>query len=282
MPGDGRDTTIRCKYGLIEVRLNVREFDEVITIVFDVWKGAVFFSVEIIRLSSKPFIQQLVKKGIAVFASDIIGFGNRLMEGSSFYQRYPRWSNMGKMGKMVADVKGAVDALSNLALVSEKQIYTACFSLGGTVALFSSSMDERLDVVISVAGFTPVRGSDSGKGKQWLWSASHHHGLLPRAGFFVEHENRGPVDFDQIISCIAPRPLLIIAHRRDKDASYPEVQDAFHAARRITDLEGDNSPITLLAPDDYHRFSPAVRDDVCSWLMEQVDNQPVVTFGDIL
>src|SRR5690625_7771438 len=54
------------------------------------------------------YFEDLVRLGFAVFAYDMIGFGNRQGEGRNFYDRYPRWS---RMGKMTADVSGAVDAL---------------------------------------------------------------------------------------------------------------------------------------------------------------------------
>lgn len=55
--------------------------------------------------------QNIVAQGYAVFAFDMLGFGNRIEEATRFYDRYPHWS---KMGKMVVDVRGAVDSLRNM------------------------------------------------------------------------------------------------------------------------------------------------------------------------
>ena len=66
----------------------------------------------------------------------MLGFGNRIEEGTRFYERHPHWS---KMGKMVADVRGAVDALSNLDFIDGRKIFVAGYSLGATVGLYATS-----------------------------------------------------------------------------------------------------------------------------------------------
>src|SRR5690625_7640308 len=77
----------------------------------------------------------------------MIGFGNRQEEGRNFYDRYPRWS---RMGKMTADVSGAVDALSQLDGIDGDQIYVVGYSLGGTVGLYATALDDRIRGLISV------------------------------------------------------------------------------------------------------------------------------------
>src|SRR5690625_6428231 len=89
----------------------------------------------------------------------MIGFGNRQEEGRNFYDRYPRWS---RMGKMTADVSGAVDALSQLDGIDGDQIYVVGYSLGGTVGLYATALDERIRGLISVAGFYSMWGGVDG------------------------------------------------------------------------------------------------------------------------
>ncbi len=87
-------------------------------------------------------ISGFVNAGYAVYLYDQIGFGSRLAEESKlFYNRFPHWS---KMGRMVADVRWAVDALSAHELIDAKRIYVAGYSLGGTVGLFSAALDKRI------------------------------------------------------------------------------------------------------------------------------------------
>jgi dienelactone hydrolase len=78
----------------------------------------------------QSFFEGMTDLGYVVFSYDMIGFGNRIEEGTRFYDRYPNWS---KMGKMVADVRGAVDALSNLDFVDSSKIVVAGYAMGATV-----------------------------------------------------------------------------------------------------------------------------------------------------
>jgi cephalosporin-C deacetylase-like acetyl esterase len=214
----------------------------------------------------ESLFQSIVDKGYAVFSYDMLGFGNRIEEGTRFYNRYPHWS---KMGKMVVDVKGAVEALRNLDFVDSTKIFVAGYSLGATVGLYAAAMDERIAGVISVAGFTPMRLNTFEKGTEGIKAYSHLHGLLPRLGFFVGNETRIPCDFHEILACIAPRPILVIAPVMDKDAIIQDVTNCVEQVRKVYILFGVPGNIQLFSPDDYNRFSPEMRGKTCEWLQEK-------------
>src|SRR5690606_29082468 len=85
----------------------------------------------------EALLNSLTAQGIAVYNYDMHGFGNRIEEATEFYQRYPNWS---KMGKMVTDVKGAVDALSNIDFINPEKIIVSGYSLGATVGLYAAAI----------------------------------------------------------------------------------------------------------------------------------------------
>src|SRR5699024_2491673 len=89
----------------------------------------------------EPLFEDILSKGMAVLAMDLIGFGTRIEEGTQFYERYPHWS---KLGKMVADTRAAVDALEGLKYIDGDQIFLSGFALGGTVSLFTAALDDRI------------------------------------------------------------------------------------------------------------------------------------------
>ncbi|MFC1563258.1 alpha/beta fold hydrolase, partial [candidate division KSB1 bacterium] len=186
----------------------------------------------------QPFFEDLVEEGFAVFTFDMIGFGTRIEEGTLFYERYLHWS---KLGKMVADVKSAVDAFVNMDFIDSGRIYTFGYSLGGTVGLYSAALDDRIAGSASVCGFTPMRLATLDKGIEGIKAHSHLHGLLPRLGFFVGSENRIPYDFHEILSCIAPKPLLVIAPQIDRDAYFPDVKACADEVNKVYELYGEKA-----------------------------------------
>lgn len=216
----------------------------------------------------ESLFQSIVDKGFAVFSFDMIGFGNRIEEGTRFYNRYPHWS---KMGKMVVDVKGAVEALANLDFIDSSKIFVAGYSLGATVGLYAAAMDERIAGVVTVAGFTPMRLNTAEKGTEGIKAYSHLHGLLPRLGFFAGNEARIPYDFHEILACIAPRPVLVIAPVMDKDAILQDVVYCVAQVRKIYSLYGTSDNIQIFLPDDYNRFSPEMREKTYEWLHDRLN-----------
>lgn len=211
--------------------------------------------------------QSIVDRGCAVFSYDMIGFGNRIEEGTRFYNRYPHWS---KMGKMVVDVKGAVDALANIDFIDSSKIFVAGYTLGAAVGLYAAALDDRIAGVVSIAGFTPMRLNTPDRGTEGIKAYSHLHGLIPRLGFFAGNESRIPFDFHEILACIAPKPVLVIAPLMDKDAHPEDIQKCVEQAGKIYSLYNTSESIELFTPDDYNRFSDEMREKMCGWLGEQL------------
>ena len=208
-------------------------------------------------------INRFVNAGFAVFAFDQIGFGSRIEEGRLFYERFPNWS---KMGRMVADVRWAVDALSQNEQIDPSQIYVAGYSLGGAVGLYSAALDERIAGVISVSGFTPMRGNIKKNGGEGIYEYSHLHGLLPRLGFFIGEEKRLPYDFQEIMAAIAPRPLMIISPRWDQYATFTETQNSLTEVQKVYDLYHERDNLEVFTPEDYNRFSDEMKQRAVEWL----------------
>ncbi|MBS1919544.1 MAG: alpha/beta fold hydrolase [Bacteroidetes bacterium] len=229
---------------------------------YDYSKG---FSSEEFDHDIQPYFESLVDNGFAVFTYDMVGFGNRIEEGSAFYKRYPNWS---KMGKCVADLQGALETLTHLDFIDSTKISVVGYSLGATVALYTAALDKRISSVASVCGFTPMRLDTMGKGTEGIRAYSHLHGMLPRLGFFVNNESRIPYDFHEILAAIAPRNLLVIAPVMDQDASLTDIQNCIRQAGKIFNVYGKPGNIQIFTPDDYNRFSPDMRKKTIEWLKE--------------
>lgn len=218
---------------------------------------------------SGKIITALARAGFAVYVYDQIGFGTRSFEESRlFYHRFPHWS---KMGRMVADVRWAVDTLSSHPLIDPSQIFVAGYSLGGNVALFSTALDDRIAGMISVAGFSPLRTNTPERTAEGIYEYSHLHGLLPRLGFFIGHEERIPVDVHEMLGSIAPRPVLVMAPTWDQYAAHPEILQSIAQAKKVYQLYGEQGQLELFAPDDYNQFSPDMLTKMIKWLKSKID-----------
>jgi dienelactone hydrolase len=205
----------------------------------------------------------LAENGYAVLAFDQCGFGTRMRESASFYDRTPRWS---QMGRMVADVRAAVDALSNEGVVDAKRVYLFGFGMGGSVALYAGALDPRVAGVVSVCGFTPMRTDTADTGTGGVARFSVERPLLPRLGMFVGNEEKIPYDYDEIMGAIAPRPLLVANPLFDRGVNFKDVHAAAESARKVYGLYKAESQMRLDEPYDYGRLSPFLQDRILLWM----------------
>lgn len=76
--------------------------------------------------------------------------------------------------------------------------------------------------VAVVSAFSPLRTSNNKY--ESLRSYSHLHGFIPKLGLFAYNPQDAPIDFGEIISCIAPCPLMIISPELDRYADQVAVK----------------------------------------------------------
>jgi len=233
-------------------------------------------------------VNPLVLQGYGVFTYDMIGFGARIPEVQRFYERFPRWS---LMGKMVDDVRTAVDMLSSNDRIDSHRIYVMGYSLGGTVGLLSAALDDRIAGAVSISGFTPLRTETVEKGTSNLENFGFINGLIPRLGFFKGNEQRLPWDWDEVLALIAPRPLMVTAPQFDQDATVADVKQCVEEARRVYEQVNPEErsaeaydynwsgiwrpedagkvqlrSLELYTPPDYNHFSNSMQSVVYHWM----------------
>jgi pimeloyl-ACP methyl ester carboxylesterase len=188
-------------------------------------------------------------------------------ETKTFYDRWPRWS---RMGRLVEDVSEAVTALQQDPQVDGKRIYLFGYSLGGMVGLHAAALDTRIKGVVSIAGFTPMRTDTADKGTGGIARFSHERGLIPRLGGFVGHEARVPYDYDELIAAIAPRPVMVVEPQFDRDGTPADVRIAVGRARQVYQLYEASDKLHLIEPWDYTRLPTRTQDTVIAWMKETV------------
>jgi len=217
-----------------------------------------------------PHLAILRQTGMAVFAFDQIGNGSRIEEVKDFYERYPRWS---LLGKTVAEVRAAVDVLEKVPFVDSKRIYVLGYSVGAMAGLHATALDERIAGAVSVAGFTPMRLDTADKGTGGLARWTHAHVLQPRLGPFLGNEKRIPYDYHEVLALIAPRPLLVVTPQKDRENTLADVEACLAEVGKVYDLLGAKGQLRHLAPDDYNRYSPELQQIVNARLREIVRSE---------
>jgi cephalosporin-C deacetylase-like acetyl esterase len=209
----------------------------------------------------------LAQAGYAVLAFDQSGFGSRQVEAAAFYNKYPRWS---QMGHMVEDTRAAIDALSKEAQVDPNRIYLFGYSMGANLALHTAVLDSRVKGVVSLNGFTPMRTDTDKKGTGGIARYFREHDLLPRMGAFEGKEARLPYDYEELIAAIAPRPVYVLSPQFDRDATPADVKLAIEQARKIYGLYNAAGNVMLDEPWDYNRLPLETQERVIKWMGEKM------------
>ncbi len=208
----------------------------------------------------------LLKAGYPVFAFDPIGTFFRQEERREFFVRHP---NASLMARMICDARHAIDAATEL-LKTPRPVFLYGHAMGGTVAVLTAGLDERVAGLATVAGFTPWRTDTADRRTGGLARLSYLYGWLPRLGAFIGHEDRIPIDYPEILASIAPRKVLVIAPTEDRYAVLGEVHDAVTFAQRTYAALGNKSGIEWVALHEENRLVDPMHQEVIAWLARQV------------
>ena len=169
---------------------------------------------EVCGLAGNPlqaFGAELVKRGFVVLAPDSICFESRRkdsqVEGFDFWQYFDEMCYRILKGdylmkKVLEDARNGITLLANLDFVDSKRIGTLGHSYGGNTVLFLSALDERI-------AFSCASGS----------ACTYENRMMNGVGIemaSVIPGFHGKYDIDDLVSCIAPRRLLIVSSEEDK------------------------------------------------------------------
>lgn len=212
---------------------------------------------------NSELFQQLINHGFAVLAIDLFGCGTRLQEAQYFYERFPRWS---KMGKMVNDVKACIDALETFKTIDSKNIFILGNTLGGSIGLIATALDKRVSGIATVAAFSPWRTSN--EQYESIRTFSHLHGLIPRLGWYAENPQQVPVDWAEIIACIAPRPMMIIAPTLDRFTDQQAIPQTFGLIKTCYINQGKPNNLEIQTPEEINRMTSSMNKDVAQFFKQ--------------
>lgn len=198
----------------------------------------------------KNFALELVKRGFFVIAPEMLGFGDRRlkededkpMSHTSCYHASTYLLMMGltMTGMRVYETMRAVDYLLTRKEVDAERIGCIGISGGGLVCAFTTALDERIKAAV-VSGYVNTF-------KDSVMAIYHCvDNFIPGIIKYAE--------MPDIISLIAPRPLLIEAGTKDDIFPVHAVRNAVEQIKKVYELAGGGEKLDTDIFEGGHQIS---------------------------
>jgi dienelactone hydrolase len=143
------------------------------------------------------------------------------------------------IGERVWDLSRAIDALATFPEIDTGKIGVVGQSAGGTIAYYGACLDERISITMPSCVVCTYEDS--------LARIDHCvDNYLPRALQFFE--------MGDLAGLIAPRPLIVVAGRRDGIFPFHGVEKAFARIQEIYTAAGAADRCNLIVGEGGHRF----------------------------
>jgi pimeloyl-ACP methyl ester carboxylesterase len=144
-----------------------------------------------------------------------------------------------------------VDFLVTQPRVDRQRIALAGHALNGKQALMAGFFDERFSALIlsssgtgGACSFRLFSETQSGEGIEML-TRHFPDWFHPRLRFFAGRENKLPVDQNEMVAGLAPRPCLISLALHDPQESLWAVEHTYYSARRVYEFLGATGALNL-------------------------------------
>jgi putative membrane-bound dehydrogenase-like protein len=206
---------------------------------------------------------ELAKRGYVVLAPDYPSFGDYRYDFKT--DEYESGSMKGIFNHM-----RAVDLLVSRAEVDPDRIGAIGHSLGGHNAMFVGAFDERIKVIVSSCGWTPLHDYYGGKLEGWtsdryVPSIRDRYGLDP---------DKVPFDMGEIVAALAPRAFFSNSPLHDSNFDVEGVRKAIAEAQRIYELLGVPDNLQVRYPDSGHDFPPKERNEAYQFVDRILAHKP--------
>jgi len=215
---------------------------------------------EVVGWAGNPqqaYAAELCARGYVTLAPDTIGFEERSHPrlGGQEYERFLAHELLLKgltlQGKMIWDVMRAVDYLHSREEVDSNRIGMVGHSLGGMETWFSMSVEPRIAVGAASCGTTTYAA---------VLAAEWYHNY----GFYVPGVLKWG-DITEIVSMIAPRPLVILAGEQDRGFPVSGAKEVTQRAGMLYRRLGAADALALHISPGPHQFSDEMRNRAYHW-----------------
>ncbi len=227
---------------------------------------------------SMPIYQKvcidLVTNGFIVLAVDPIGQGERkqyyekttghmMIEHSIIEHSYTglqcELAGSNIIRYFVWDLIRALDYLCDLPEVDETRIGMTGCSGGGTQTSYMMLLDDRIKTAVPCTYITSR--------ESWMKTGQAHDAEQNIFGAISEGLN-----YDDFVSCFAPKPVLIGAVESDFFCIEGTVQ-SYERAKHIYDLFGCGESVQLYVGPGIHTYSDELRQQAVNWFKEHLKGE---------
>ncbi|MEA9389742.1 alpha/beta fold hydrolase [Acerihabitans sp. TG2] len=211
--------------------------------------------------SGKFVGDELAKRGYVVFAIDALGWGDR---GPMTYEQQQalasNFFNLGRSlaGNMAYEDMRTVDFVATLPSVDRHRIGVVGFSMGAYRAWQLAALSDKVAVTAAISWFGSYQG---------LMTPGNNV-LRGQSAFYMLHPGiANKLDFPDIASLAAPKPMLLFNGGKDKLFPQTSVEQAYAKVHTVwRSQQADARLMTRIWPALGHVFYKEQQDVVFPWL----------------
>lgn len=209
-------------------------------------KARTLWELKKIKAGQRDFALQAVRRGYCALTLEQRCFGERESGVKLSYGERCLFASgnallLGRtmIGERVWDVSRAIDALAAMPEADLSKIVCLGNSGGGTVTYYAACMDERIKIAMPSCSVCTYKDS--------IGAMRHCYcNYLPGAAKYF--------DMGDLAALIAPRPLIVVAGKRDTIFPLAGVKECFGTIRTIYASRGAESRCALVLGEGGHRF----------------------------
>ncbi len=178
-------------------------------------------------------------------------------------------------GESLYDLMRAIDYAEWRGEADATRLGMLGLSMGGMEALWLAAIDERVDVVVSVAGhlaWDPLFASGAwreifqGHPLTAKLSTVKAGEVQARRAFFEQEPGMEAVDARSVVPLMAPRPLLLMVGEQDPIMPVAATRSVFHAALPFYERQPDQLKLSVRAGIG-HNFTRDMQAQALEWFI---------------
>lgn len=203
---------------------------------------------------------ELARRGYVVLSVDALGWGDR--EGNGYEAQQALASNMIGLGSSLGGLMALEDVRAAAFLAGQPQVdpdrvAALGFSMGGFRAWQVAALSDAVDAAVVVNWMSTMKGL----------MVPGNNTLRGQSAFYLSHPGLGRyLDFPDVASLAAPKPMLFFAGEEDPLFPLPAVQASFDRMQAVWEAHGAGAKLETRIWPSGHVFQEEQQEAAFDWL----------------